>query len=229
MLFRNTIYCYSEIQFTIQRYNLLLFRNTIYWSRWFTQTFQTPSSSITSQFLELPQLGMIPTFQGKLDKSKSKKVFKAVIKTKLSRGGLLQYDPVFIVLDQGEKVINPNHRLESPSRWNLKPIYFSNQIWQKNKVFWIQPCLDKSTQLSHLLSLFVGEKIFHGFRRPPPPLTEENVIFQKWLINWAISVVEFFFTERGKFSKFLRKVRIKQKEFTDSQVETQFVFVLAAS
>ena len=135
LLFRNTIYCYSEIQFTIQRYNLLLFRNTIYWSRWFTQTFQTPSSSITSQFLELPQLGMIPTFQGKLDKSKSKKVFKAVIKTKLSRGGLLQYDPVFIVLDQGEKVINPNHRLESPSRWNLKPIYFSNQIWQNNKVF----------------------------------------------------------------------------------------------
>ena len=75
----------------------------------------------------------------------------------------------------------------------------------------------------------MGEKIFHGFRRPPPPLTEENVIFQKWIINWAISVMEFFFMERGKFSKFLREVRIKQKEFTDSQVETQFVFVLAAS
>ena len=81
---------------------------------------------------------MIPTFQGKIDKSKSKdefKVFRAVIKTRLSRGGLLQYDTVFIVLDQGEQVINPNHRLESPSRWNLKPIYFPNQIWQKNNVF----------------------------------------------------------------------------------------------
>ena len=70
----------------------MLFRNTIYWSRWFTQTFQTPSPSITSQFLELPQVEMIPTFQEKLDKSKSKdefQVFKVVIKTKFSKGGLI--------------------------------------------------------------------------------------------------------------------------------------------
>ena len=56
-------------------WGIVLFRNTIYWSRWFTQTFQTPSPSITSQFLELPQVEMIPTFQEKLDKYKSKDEF----------------------------------------------------------------------------------------------------------------------------------------------------------
>ena len=41
------------------------FRITIYWSRWLSQTFQTPSPSITPQFLELPQLEMIPTLPEK--------------------------------------------------------------------------------------------------------------------------------------------------------------------
>ena len=73
----------------------MLFRNRIYWSRWFTQTFQTPSPSLTSQFLELPQVEMIPTFQQKLDKSKSKdefkvfKVVKVVIRSKFSKCGLI--------------------------------------------------------------------------------------------------------------------------------------------
>ena len=99
------------------------FRITIYWSRWLSQTFQTPSPSITPQFLELPQLEMIPTLP---EKYKCKE-FAEKLEMKRS-GQVIPFKFIFFVRNKVRLYDRSWVQEKQISRW----IYEMHDLYRKS-------------------------------------------------------------------------------------------------